>query len=68
MFPFRCCDHQNLYNNHLQGKDATIRKLTKELEKKTAEVAHLQSDPEGEAFRKAVIADIRAELEKESKV
>lgn len=57
----------NEYEEVIEGKDATIRKLTKELEKKTAEVAHLQSDPEGEAFRKAVIADIRAELEKESK-
>ncbi|KHJ85935.1 hypothetical protein OESDEN_14329 [Oesophagostomum dentatum] len=55
------------YEEVIEGKDAQIRQLQKDLEKKNAEIARLQSDPDSEAFRKSVISEIRAELEKESK-
>ncbi|VDM76482.1 unnamed protein product [Strongylus vulgaris] len=55
------------YEEVIEGKDAQIRQLQKELEKKNAEINRLQSDPESEAFRRNVIAEIRNELEKESK-
>ncbi|EYC20059.1 hypothetical protein Y032_0023g846 [Ancylostoma ceylanicum] len=55
------------YEEIIEGKDAQIRQLQKELEKKNLEITQLRSDPEGEAFRKSVTAEIRSELEKESK-
>ncbi|ETN70193.1 hypothetical protein NECAME_05014, partial [Necator americanus] len=55
------------YEEIIEAKDAQMRELQKELEKKNAEIVRLQSDPESNAFRKNVIAEIRNELEKESK-
>ncbi|KJH41033.1 hypothetical protein DICVIV_13001 [Dictyocaulus viviparus] len=65
-----------LFNIHLalkiyyitfQAKDAQIRQLLSELERKSAEIARLQCDPESEAVRKSIATEIRSELEKESK-
>ncbi|WKY16161.1 hypothetical protein Q1695_001110 [Nippostrongylus brasiliensis] len=58
---------QTEYEEMIEARDEKIRQLTKELEAKSAEVAMYQSDPNNEALRRSVSAEIRHELEKESK-
>ncbi|VDL70462.1 unnamed protein product [Nippostrongylus brasiliensis] len=58
---------QTEYEEMVEARDEKIRQLTKELEAKSAEVAMYQSDPNNEALRRSVSAEIRHELEKESK-
>lgn len=55
------------YEDTIEQKDAEIRNMKKEMEKKIQEIEMLRADPESESYRKTVAADVRGDLEKEFK-